>query len=331
MSNTTDATCGAGIANSPGVPEIIPSFWREEDVVEETRVTPTPTKTQKEEGALHAQTAPVTEEDVVEETRATQLKDVVQETYLRTSDSGKGLQDLDLEWAKLDIKEEKKGVSFIGDLLAQQSKMLKGFKKSPAPAARPAPKVGKFTGERSASRRKSLRFLDQLVPEVPEAAHIEQEKQESTDMSSAEDSCDQYVPPPSADDYSSDDSAVVSPSDEEAPPAKKRKEVSKEEKDLLDSSAKGFVLARTIAEFEAISDGTDVPAVAADVPAEESGSDTDSEADDPEPADEPVRGRKRRTATKVYRVDTKRPRRECQVEGCTAAVVNLRRQMTVSP
>ncbi|VDI77831.1 Hypothetical predicted protein [Mytilus galloprovincialis] len=105
--------------------------------------------------------------------------------------------------------------------------------KSPAPAARPAPKVGKFTGERSASRRKSLRFLDQFVPEVPEAAHIEQEKQESTDMSSAEDSCDQYVPPPSADDYSSDDSAVESPSDEEAPPAKKRKEVSNEEKDLL--------------------------------------------------------------------------------------------------
>ncbi|XP_063414884.1 neurofilament heavy polypeptide-like [Mytilus trossulus] len=62
------------------------------------------------------------------------------------------------------------------------------------------------------------------------------------------------------------------------------------------SSAKGFV-ARTIAEFEAISDGTDVQAVAADVPAEESGSDTDSEADDPEPADEPVRGRKRRAAT----------------------------------
>ncbi|VDI77832.1 Hypothetical predicted protein [Mytilus galloprovincialis] len=177
-------------------------------------------------------------------------------------------------------------------------------------------------------------------------------------MSSAEDSCDQYVPPPSADDYSSDDSE--SPSDEEAPPAKKRKEVSNEEKDLLDSSAKGFV-ARTIAEFEARSAGTDVPAVAADVPAEESESDTDeaddpqpadepvrrtevpavaadvpaeesgsdTEADDPQPADEPVRRRTRRAATKVYKGDTKRPRRECQIEGCTAAVVNLRRHMTV--
>lgn len=70
---------------------------------------------------------------------------------------------------------------------------------------------------------------------------------------------------------------------------------------LADSSAKGFV-ARTIAEFEASSAGTDVPAVAADVPAEESGSDTD--ADDPQPADEPVRRRTRRAATKVYKGDT---------------------------
>ncbi|XP_071124364.1 uncharacterized protein [Mytilus edulis] len=231
--------------------------------------------------------------------------------------------------------------------------MLKGFKKSPAPAACPAPKVRQFRGERRSSRRKSMVFF-------PEAADIVQEKQESTDMTSGEDSCDQYVPPPSADDYSSDDSAVESPSDEEAPPAKKRKEVSNEEKDLLDSSAKGFV-ARTIAEFEASSAGTDVPAVAADVPAEESESDTD-EADDPQPADEPVRRtevpavaadvpaeesgsdteaddsqsadepvrrRTRRAATKVYKGDTKRPRRECQIEGCTAAVVNLRRHMTV--
>lgn len=81
-----------------------------------------------------------------------------------------GLQDLDLEWSKLDEKEERKGVSFLGNLLAQQSKMLKGFKKSPAPAACPAPKVRQFRGERRSSRRKSMVFF-------PEAADIVQEKQ----------------------------------------------------------------------------------------------------------------------------------------------------------
>ncbi|CAG2188998.1 unnamed protein product [Mytilus edulis] len=327
---TADPVLFQAVPIDPIVPKTEPVT--EEDMVEEeTRVTPTPTRK--------------------EETRTSQLRDAVQEAYLEDSDSG--LQDLDLEWSKLDEKEERKGVSFLGNLLAQQSKMLKGFKKSPAPAACPAPKVRQFRGERRSSRRKSMVFF-------PEAADIVQEKQESTDMTSGEDSCDQYVPPPSADDYSSDDSAVESPSDEEAPPAKKRKEVSNEEKDLLDSSAKGFV-ARTIAEFEASSAGTDVPAVAADVPAEESESDTDeaddpqpadepvrrtevpavaadvpaeesgsdTEADDSQPADEPVRRRTRRAATKVYKGDTKRPRRECQIEGCTAAVVNLRRHMTV--
>ncbi|VDI39946.1 Hypothetical predicted protein [Mytilus galloprovincialis] len=366
---TADPVLFQAVPIDPIVPKTEPVT--EEDMVEEeTRVTPTPTRkegmtpTRKEETRVMATPTrkeetrvtptPTRKEGMTptrKETRTSQLRDAVQEAYLEDSDSG--LQDLDLEWSKLDEKEERKGVSFLGNLLAQQSKMLKGFKKSPAPAACPAPKVRQFRGERRSSRRKSMVFF-------PEAADIVQEKQESTDMSSGEDSCDQYVPPPSADDYSSDDSAVESPSDEEAPPAKKRKEVSNEEKDLLDSSAKGFV-ARTIAEFEASSAGTDVPAVAADVPAEESESDTDeaddpqpadepvrrtevpavaadvpaeesgsdTEADDPQPADEPVRRRTRRAATKVYKGDTKRPRRECQIEGCTAAVVNLRRHMTV--
>ncbi|XP_071123927.1 uncharacterized protein [Mytilus edulis] len=355
---TADPVLFQAVPIDPIVPKTEPVT--EEDMVEEeTRVTPTPTR--KEETRVMAtptrketrvMATPTRKETRVtptptrkEETRTSQLRDAVQEAYLEDSDSG--LQDLDLEWSKLDEKEERKGVSFLGNLLAQQSTMLKGFKKSPAPAACPAPKVRQFRGERRSSRRKSMVFF-------PEAADIVQEKQESTDMSSGEDSCDQYVPPPSADDYSSDDSAVESPSDEEAPPAKKRKEVSNEEKDLFDSSAKGFV-ARTIAEFEASSAGTDVPAVAADVPAEESESDTDeadepvrrtevpavaadvpaeesgsdTEADDPQQADEPVRRRTRRAATKVYKGDTKRPRRECQIEGCTAAVVNLRRHMTV--
>ncbi|CAC5379903.1 unnamed protein product [Mytilus coruscus] len=58
------------------------------------------------------------------------------------------------------------------------------------------------------------------------------------------------------------------------------------------SSAKGFVV-RTVAESEAVSARTDVPAVA-----------VDDLVDDPTEADEPVRGSKRIAATKKYKGDT---------------------------
>ncbi|VDI16480.1 Hypothetical predicted protein [Mytilus galloprovincialis] len=199
---TADPVLFQAVIIDPIVPKTEPVT--EEDMVEEeTRVTPTPTR--KEEGG-HAQRGrdPTGTRSVMpnpnaegEETGSPPPRHA-EGPQLRTAPSrlGPGMVQAGRE------KEERKGVSFLGNLLAQQSKMLKGFKKSPAPAACPAPKVRQFRG-RGDRPGGSLWVLDQLVPEA-EAADIVQEKQ-----------------------------AVESPSDEEAPPAKKRKEVSNEEKDLL--------------------------------------------------------------------------------------------------